>query len=107
MCAYCSVSHSEKKSDSERFELQGEKHIVKHHALNIAPRAKEIRAKIGSVESFLHKALGTGIVRSARIVSRMRAIPCACVSRLARMRANGVGNAHAHYYLQKLSIQQP
>ena len=24
MCAYCSVSHSEKKSDSERFELQGE-----------------------------------------------------------------------------------
>ena len=37
-------------------------------------------------------ALGTGIVRSARIVSRMRAIPvvaCASVSRLARMRANG------------------
>ena len=33
--------------------------------------------------------------RSARIVSRMRAIPvvaCASVSRLARMRANGVGN---------------
>ena len=48
------------------------------------------------------KALGTGIVRSARIVSCMRAIPvvaCASVSRLARMRANGVGNAHAHYYL--------
>ena len=39
-----------------------------------------------------HMALGTGIVRSARIVARMRAIPvvaCASVSRLARMRANG------------------
>ena len=54
-----------------------------------------------------HKALGTGIVRSARIVSCMRATPVvACASVFLASCAHARERRHAHYYSRDCGLLQ-